>query len=106
MELVTSFAYTFDMTMPKVNFSEICRKIRLQLGHTQQEMADLFGVHIRTYQNWEAGEGEPNGQVGFRLGQLEYENQLEDQLIDMRKQLINIINERLDSVAPENDKYK
>jgi DNA-binding XRE family transcriptional regulator len=106
MEHLMHFTYNFCMTMQKIDFSEICRKIRLQLGHTQQEMADLFGVNIRTYQSWEAGEADPNGQVGFRLGQLEYENQLEDQLIDMRKQLINIINERLDSVAPENNKYK
>jgi len=97
MEVLVNFAYTFSMTIPKVDFSEICRKIRSQLGHTQQEMADLFGVHIRTYQNWEAGEGEPNGQVGFRLGQLEYENKLEAELLELKKKLIGIIDQKLDS---------
>ena len=36
--------------------AEILREARLRMGYTQQEIADLIGVHIRAYQRLEYGE--------------------------------------------------
>lgn len=42
------------------NFSSRIRELRLELGKTQQDMADIFSVRVRTYQCYEYGQSYPN----------------------------------------------
>ena len=36
--------------------TEMLRKVRLEMGYTQQEVATLIGMHIKAYQRLEYGE--------------------------------------------------
>jgi len=47
------------MTDQPQTFAELCRAERDRRYWTQQEIADLIGVHWRTFHRWEAGESLP-----------------------------------------------
>ncbi len=41
------------------NFSSRIRELRLELKKTQQDMADIFSIRVRTYQGYEYGQSYP-----------------------------------------------
>ncbi len=41
------------------NFSSRIRELRLELKKTQQDMADIFTIRVRTYQGYEYGQSYP-----------------------------------------------
>ena len=41
-------------------FSDSLKTIRKQSKKTQRETAEYLGINIRTYQNYEGGQSEPN----------------------------------------------
>lgn len=43
-----------------MDFSNKLKEYRLAIGYTQQEMADLLGITVRGYRNYEMGTREPN----------------------------------------------
>lgn len=43
-----------------MEFSKRLKKIRMDVGCTQQEMADILGITVRGYRNYELGTREPN----------------------------------------------
>ena len=45
----------------KLTFFEALKALRERLGKKQQEMADLLGVTVKGYQNWEYGVNTPRG---------------------------------------------
>lgn len=51
----------------KVNLASLCRDMRINLSLSQKEMANNFNVPLQTYEDWEAGNTEPNGQVVSKL---------------------------------------
>jgi DNA-binding XRE family transcriptional regulator len=53
--------------LPKVDFAKLCKELREKGKWTQQEIADMLGVHIVTYKRWEAGKIEPNAQAAFQI---------------------------------------
>lgn len=68
MEQQITSAYNQGMQMPPpIDFAELCKDLRIKGMYTQQEMADLLEVNIRTYQRWEEGKREPNAQAVVRL---------------------------------------
>ncbi len=42
------------------NFSSRIRELRLELKKTQQDMADIFSIRVRTYQGYEYGQFYPD----------------------------------------------
>jgi putative transcriptional regulator len=55
--------------------SEEIRATRAQLGMTQKEFADLFGVNLHTLRNWEQGRRRPEGPARVLLRIIEKEPQ-------------------------------
>ncbi len=51
----------------QMNFAEMCKSLRTQLGLTQQKMADLLKVDMRHYQKWEYGTHEPSALAVAKL---------------------------------------
>lgn len=45
----------------------ILKNRRIQLGYTQQNVADTIGTSVRTYQKWESGQTQPDGRNMLRL---------------------------------------
>lgn len=43
-----------------MEFSKRLKELRLSVGCTQQEMADILGITVRGYRNYELGAREPN----------------------------------------------
>jgi transcriptional regulator with XRE-family HTH domain len=52
------------------------QELRLKRGLTQKEMAEQFGVSLRTWQNWENGITEPVRPVLTLLSQFEAEERI------------------------------
>lgn len=68
MEQQIELTYNAGMKMPPpINFAELCKELRTRGSYTQQEMADLLEVNIRSYQRWEEGTREPHAQAVVRL---------------------------------------
>ncbi len=42
------------------NFSSRIRELRLEQKKTQQDMADIFSIRVRTYQGYEYGQSFPD----------------------------------------------
>ncbi len=42
------------------DFSSRIRELRKEIGKTQQDMADIFSIRVRTYQCYEYGQSYPN----------------------------------------------
>jgi DNA-binding transcriptional regulator YiaG len=61
--------YSYDETAKK------CREVRKELGHTQQEMAQLMGVNLRTWQRWEEGFHKPHNSALLLLEELRQKEQ-------------------------------
>ena len=53
--------------------SEEIRATREQLGMTQEEFAELFGVNLHTLRNWEQGRRRPEGPARVLLRIIEKE---------------------------------
>lgn len=43
-----------------IKFSERIRELRQEKGMKQREMADILGVKLRSYQNYEGGDRRPD----------------------------------------------
>lgn len=43
-----------------IKFSERVRELRQEAGMKQREMADVLGIKLRSYQNYEGGERRPD----------------------------------------------
>lgn len=43
-----------------MDFANRLKSYRLMMGCTQQEMADMLGITVRGYRNYELGNREPN----------------------------------------------
>ena len=43
-----------------IKFSERIRELRQEKGVKQREMAELLGIQLRSYQNYEGGERRPD----------------------------------------------
>jgi DNA-binding transcriptional regulator YiaG len=72
MEQVMSLPYNGDMTLPKIDLpngylADLCRRVREEAGLTQEEMARVLGTTQRSYQRWESGHREPNGEFTAKL---------------------------------------
>lgn len=52
------------------------KKRRVQMGLTQQELADKLGVSKRTLEGWDQGRHEPNGAVLILMKVIEDEEDL------------------------------
>ncbi len=46
--------------IPQWSFDDRIRKVRRQLGYTQDEMADALEVGLKAYSAWEAGKNTPS----------------------------------------------
>ncbi len=46
---------------------KVLKRRRVELGYTQQEMADAVEANVRTYQKWENGETKPDGYFLLRI---------------------------------------
>lgn len=46
------------------------KEVRIELGLTQQELADIFKVHLRTYRRWENIEHTPKKHSVAKISQL------------------------------------
>lgn len=62
-----------------MNFSQNLKKLRLLLGCTQAQMADLLGITVRGYRNYELGSREPELSILIRLA--DYFNVSLDELV-------------------------
>ena len=45
----------------------ILKEKRIELGYTQQEVAEYIQANVRTYQKWENGETKPDGYYLLRI---------------------------------------
>ena len=43
------------------------KKLRMQRGMTQKDVADAIGANVRTYQKWESGDSTPDGHYLLRI---------------------------------------
>jgi DNA-binding XRE family transcriptional regulator len=50
-----------------ITLGERIRNKRIRLGHSQQKMADILGVHRQTLNYWENGKVAPGGQTVQRV---------------------------------------
>ena len=57
----------------KVDFAILCKELRAAKKYTQQEMADILEVDIRTYKRYEAGERVPGGHQAWTLFNMQQE---------------------------------
>ena len=62
-----------------MNFSQKLKKLRLLLGCTQAQMADLLGITVRGYRNYELGAREPELSILIKLA--DYFNVSLDELV-------------------------
>lgn len=46
--------------VPTFSLGERIRKVRADLGLSQQQFADMLGVHRKTLNNWETGKHKPS----------------------------------------------
>lgn len=46
-------------SVPQWAFEDRVRKVRREIGYTQEEMADALGVGLKAYSSWEAGKNTP-----------------------------------------------
>ena len=57
--------------MANLRLGEILRKLRLECGYTQQEVADMLGMKNKsTLGSWEIGKSEPDGFTLLKLCQI------------------------------------
>jgi DNA-binding XRE family transcriptional regulator len=52
---------------PEFDLAAFCRDVRAEEDCSQREMAEKLGVAKSTYESWEAGNFEPNGQAVIKL---------------------------------------
>lgn len=62
-----------------MNFSRRLKELRLLLGCTQAQMANLLGITVRGYRNYELGSREPELSILIKLA--DYFNVSLDQLV-------------------------
>lgn len=62
-----------------MNFSQKLKQLRFLLGCTQAQMADLLGITVRGYRNYELGAREPELSVLIKLA--DYFNVSLDELV-------------------------
>lgn len=62
-----------------MNFSQKLKQLRLLLGCTQAQMADLLGITVRGYRNYELGSREPELSILIKLA--DYFNVSLDELV-------------------------
>ena len=62
-----------------MNFSQKLKQFRLLLGCTQAQMADLLGITVRGYRNYELGAREPELSILIKLA--DYFNISLDELV-------------------------
>lgn len=62
-----------------MNFSKKLKQLRLLLGCTQAQMADLLGITVRGYRNYELGSREPELSILIKLA--DYFNVSLDELV-------------------------
>ncbi len=62
-----------------MNFSQKLKQLRLLLGCTQSQMADLLGITVRGYRNYELGSREPELSILINLA--DYFNVSLDELV-------------------------
>ena len=85
------------------------KKIRNKLGISQQELAEMIGVHYRTIQNWERGGTIPKSKHTLLCDVLNEKKEAagnvsdSQQLIDTQKKLIEMLEKRIEELERELD---
>jgi len=53
-----------------INFSEICREVRMKTGMSEKDMATHLKITVPNYRKYETGQINPGPEAAFRLAGL------------------------------------
>lgn len=83
LAIESQFAYNLPMANPAspIDFASLCKAIRQHRKLKLKDMAELLGVTLESYQRYESGIRQPNGQQAYILAQMEAQ-----MLADIEKQ--------------------